>query len=213
MIIFCYKNVIKKILILDITPTTGPELRANLTGTTLVTPDGETEISYGYTSMGSKITFREPSGDPDELVLEYPEKQRLPQVYFTSGATTSSVSSSGGNMVSVEVVDATKLASEIADAEAQNLIVVGGPCVNRVAAQLLGNPIDCTEGFTVGEARVKLFEHANGNMAMLVAGYSGADTRLAGKVVANRPGDLVGMEVVISGPTASAATVRRVGTQ
>ena len=114
-------------------------------------------------------------------------------------------------MVSVEVVDATKLASEIADVEAQNLIVVGGPCVNQVAAQLLGNPADCTEGFTPGEARVKLFSHANGNMAMLVAGYSGADTRLAGKVVANRPGDLVGTEVVISGPTASAATVRRVG--
>jgi hypothetical protein len=114
-------------------------------------------------------------------------------------------------MVAVEVVDATKLASEIADFQAQNLIVVGGPCVNRVSAQLMGNPSDCTEGFTPGEARVKLWEHSNGNMAMLVAGYSGADTRLAGKVVANRPGDLVGTEVVISGPTASSATVRRVG--
>ena len=219
-----YDNVVPPNVRLEITPAAGPEVRVNLTapvtgggevgggtGVTLVTPDGETEVSYGYTSMGTKITYNQPTGDPQEVVLEYPAKQRLPQVYFTSGATTSSVSSAGGNMVSVEVVDATKLASEIADVEAQNLIVVGGPCVNQVAAQLLGNPADCTEGFTPGEARVKLFSHANGNMAMLVAGYSGADTRLAGKVVANRPGDLVGTEVVISGPTASAATVRRVG--
>lgn len=206
-----YDNIVPSTLIIDISATAGPELRANLTGATLVTPDGETEVSYGYTSMGTKLTYKQPTGDPQEVVLEYPEKQRLPQVYFTSGATTSSVTSSGGRMVAVEVVDATKLASEIADVQAQNLIVVGGPCVNRVAAQLLGNPADCTDGFTAGEARVKLFTHANGNMAMLVAGFSGADTRLAGKVVANRPDDLVGTEVVISGPTASSATVRRVG--
>ena len=211
-----YDNVGPQQIRMQITPAAGPEVRANVTanvagvGVTLITPDGETEVSYGYTSMGTKLTLKAPSSDPQELILEYPAKQRLPQVFFTSGATEKSTSSTGGNMVAVEVVDATKLASEIADVQAQNLIVVGGPCVNRVAAQLLGNPADCTEGFTPGEARVKLFEHANGNMAMLVAGYSGADTRLAGKVVANRPDDLVGMEVVISGPTASSATIKKV---
>ena len=46
-------------------------------------------------------------------------------------------------------------------------------------------------------------------MAMLVAGYNGADTRLAGKVVANRPGELSGMEVQIEGTTASSATISR----
>jgi hypothetical protein len=205
-----YDNQVPSILALNITATTGPEVRAALEGVTLITPDGETEVSYGYTTMGSFIRFDEPSGDPDELTLTYPKVQKLPQIYFTSGSTSKSTARSG-DMVAVEVVDATKLASEIADVQAQNLVVVGGPCVNRVSAQLLGNPSDCTEGFTPGEARVKLWEHANGNMAMLVAGYSGADTRLAGKVVANRPGDLVGTEVVISGPTASSATVRRVG--
>ncbi|HLC81957.1 MAG TPA: hypothetical protein VJH68_04845 [Candidatus Nanoarchaeia archaeon] len=208
-----YDNIAPSNVALQVSLAAGPEVRVAQTGLTLITPDGETEIAYGYTSTGTKVTLKSPSGDPQELVLEYPEKQRLPQVYFTSGATTKAVSSAGGNLVSVEVVDATKLASEISSVEAQNLIVVGGPCVNRVAAELLGNPADCSTGFTPGEARVKLFEHSNGNMAMLVAGYSGADTRLAGKVVANRPGDLVGSEVVISGPTASSATVRRVGAQ
>jgi hypothetical protein len=206
-----YDNIIPSNLTLTITPAAGPEVRAALTGVSLVTPDGETEVSYGYTSMGTFVTLLEPSSDPQELILNYPEKQRLPQVYFTSGATSSGVSSRGGNLVAVEVVDATKLDSEVASVSAQNLIVVGGPCVNTVAAELMGNPSDCAAGFTPGKARVKLFEQTNGNMAMLVAGYSGADTRLAGKVIANRPGELSGSEVEIEGTTASSATVSSVG--
>ena len=194
-------------LVINITGAAGPELRAALTGVTLVTPDGETEVSYGYTSMGSKIQFNQPSGDADELTFTYPDEQVLPQVYFTSGATATS-SSASGDMVSVEIVDATKLDSEVADATAQNLVVVGGPCVNTVAAELLGNPADCAEGFTPGKARVKLFENGD-YVAMLVAGYSGADTRLAGKVIANT--DKVtaagGMEVEIEGTTTADAVV------
>ena len=191
-----------------ITPTTGTELRASTpTGLTFITPDGETEVSYAYTSMGTKVTMNEPASDPDELVLSYPAKQALPQVYFTSGATATS-SSASGNMVAVEVVDATKLDSEVADATAQNLIVIGGPCVNTVAAELLGNPADCAEGFTPGKARVKLFENGD-YVAMLVAGYSGADTRLAGKVIANtnKVTAAGGMEVEIEGTTTADAVV------
>ncbi|MDP3733680.1 MAG: hypothetical protein Q8R37_00460 [Nanoarchaeota archaeon] len=202
-----YDNVLPMTVAFNITATTGPEVRASLSpGITLLTPDGETEVSYGYTSMGSFLKFEAPASDPQELTYTYPKNQRIAQVYVTSGATKTS-SSSSGNMVAVEVVDATRLDSEVADYMGQNLIVVGGPCVNTVAAKLMGNPADCAQGFTPGKARVKLFEHANGNMAMLVAGYSGADTRLAGKVVANRPGDLFGSEVEVEGTTSSDATV------
>ncbi|MFH1395823.1 MAG: hypothetical protein ABIG93_00330, partial [archaeon] len=90
-----------------------------------------------------------------------------------------------------------------------NLVVVGGPCVNTVAAELMGNPADCTEGFTPGKSRVKLFTQANGNVAMLVAGYSGADTRLAGKVIAHRYADanFKGTEVEIEGTTYTDASI------
>lgn len=201
-----YDNVLPSALKFNITTATGPELRASLVDVTLLTPDGETEVSYGYTTAGAFIKFEEPASDPDELTFTYPKNQRLPQVYVTSGATKA-VASAGGAQVAVEVVDATRLDSEVASLTAQNLIVVGGPCVNTLAAELLGNPADCTEGFTPGKSRVKLVEHANGNVAMLVAGYSGADTRLAGKVVANRPEDLFGSEVEIEGTTSSDATV------
>lgn len=171
-----------------------------------LTPDGEENVAYGYTSMGAKWTYTTPSSSPQELTIEYPAEQRLPQVYVTSGATASA--SSGGSLASVEVVDATRLDSEIASVSSNNLVVVGGPCVNTVAAELLGNPSDCAEGFRPGVARVKLFENGD-NMAMLVAGYSGQDTRLAGQVLSrsDRWAQLSGDEVEIEGTTASDATI------
>ncbi len=209
-----YDNVVPASPRFNLTAVAGPEVRASKFapgtnsggGLTLLTPDGLTEVAYGYSSMGTYITEKTPSGSPQEYTLDYPEKQRLPQVFVTSGATTSSVKS-GASLAAVTIVDATKLDSEVASVSAQNLIVVGGPCVNTVAAELLGSPADCTEGFTPGKARVKLFEHANGNVAMLVAGYSGADTRLAGKVVANRWQELSGSEVEVEGTTYSDATI------
>jgi hypothetical protein len=202
-----YDNQLPNGFVWNITSSSDPEVRGALSGgLTLVTPEGKTNIAYGYTTMGTYITHETPSSDPQELTLKYPEKQRLPQVYVTSGATTSSMAA-GGDLTPVAVVDATKLDSEVASLTAQNVVAVGGPCVNTVAAELLGNPADCTTGFAPGKARVKLFEHANGKMAMLVAGYSGADTRLAGKVVAHRASELSGMEVEVEGTTYSDATI------
>lgn len=202
-----YDNVVPNTLIWNITSSSDPEVRGAISGgLSLLTPEGKTNIAYGYTSLGTFLTHDTPSGDPQELTLKTPEKQRFPQIYITSGATTSSTEAAG-ELTAVAVVDATKLDSEVASVTAQNLVVVGGPCVNTVAAELLGSPADCTTGFTPGKARVKLFEHANGKVAMLVAGYSGADTRLAGKVVAHRASEFSGTEVEVEGTTYSDATI------
>ena len=64
----------------------------------------------------------------------------------------------------------------------------------------MGNPTDCTAGFEPGVGRIELFEHANGNVAMLVAGYSALDTRNAAQVIANYgdyKGQLKGMKVTV----------------
>src|SRR3989344_913490 len=52
-----YDNIVPSAINLTITPTTGPELRAALSSVTLVSPSGETEVQYGYTSMGSFLKF------------------------------------------------------------------------------------------------------------------------------------------------------------
>ena len=183
-------------------------------GVTLTSPQDDDDNSYGYSVNGAWIQRNSPSGggsSADFLKVEWPQKERLPMLYVTSGATSSS-KSAGSDLKAVTFVDATKLDSEVADVKAQNLVVVGGPCVNTAAAELMGNPADCAEGFTPGKARVKLFEHANGNVAMLVAGYSGADTRLAGKVVANRAGELSGKEMVVEGTTYADAKLSKATT-
>ncbi len=178
-------------------------------GITRVSPDDDTDNSYGYSANGAWVKLNSPSSSgttADTVEIDWPQEERYVKAYVTSGATTTSSTTSGGPTVPVEVVDATRLDSEVSSASAQNLIVVGGPCVNTVAAELLGSPQPCTTGFKPGVGRVKLITHANGNVAMLVAGYSGADTRLTGRVVAQMPEKLTGDEVEVSG--SSLATVQ-----
>ncbi|MFT4343587.1 MAG: S-layer protein, partial [Candidatus Woesearchaeota archaeon] len=107
------------------------------------------------------------------------------------------------------------LDTEITNVAADNLIVVGGPCANTVAATLLGvspNAPGCFEDFPVsqGEGIIKMVESGD-KVAVIVAGYSAADTRAAAEVLANYEDyadDLEGMdEVVVSGQTIMAPTV------
>ena len=155
---------------------------------TLRTPSGKTNIAYAYDSYGNYYTYETPTNDPALITIEVPAKQRTPLVYITAkGAAFSEVGAAVTEAVTVQriQVGAAKLASEVSDIKAQNSILVGGPCANAATATVMGNPADCTAGFTPGEGRLELFEHANGNVAMLVAGYAALDTRNAAQVVAN----------------------------
>ena len=121
----------------------------------------------------------------------------------TKGPSCSEARASTTEAVTVQriQVGAAKLASEVSDVKAQNTILVGGPCANAAAATVMGNPTDCAAGFTPGEGMVQLWEHANGNVAMLVAGYGALDTRNAAQVVANYgdyKGSLKGMKVTVN---------------
>ncbi|MBI3035225.1 hypothetical protein HYY71_02790 [Candidatus Woesearchaeota archaeon] len=163
---------------------------SNQRGTRIATrtPDGKTNIEYGYTAYGAFITRETPSSEPATFEIDYPESQRYPLVYITTkGASFSEVGASTTEAVTVQriQVGAAKLASEVSDVNAQNAILVGGPCANAAAATVMGNPADCTAGFTPGEGMIQLWEHTNGNVAMLVAGYGAVDTRNAAAVVAN----------------------------
>lgn len=74
-------------------------------------------------------------------------------------------------------VDAPVLDSEVEEME--NLIVVGGPAVNSVAAQMLGLSFPTTgsaSGVNEGEAVIRHFEESN---SVLVYGYSAEDTQAA----------------------------------
>ncbi len=146
----------------------------------LGTKDEDHRSRYG-------IIIRDPKahGSSDEVVLEIPGDQLQANVIIKGSAATTSTA--GGSVrinpipSSVAVMD-----SEVTSATAQNLIVVGGPAVNKLAASVFGLSV---ADFTPNEAMIKLV--ANGEKAaLLVAGYEAVDTRNAATAVAN--GKLVG---------------------
>lgn len=63
--------------------------------------------------------------------------------------------------------------------QAQNGIIIGTPCNNRIAAELLGIT-DCETYFRPGDGMVKLIE-AYGNIYLIVTGYSGDAVFMAAK--------------------------------
>jgi len=90
------------------------------------------------------------------------------------------------------------LDTQIGDITAQNVIVVGGPCANAAAAKLLGYPENCMQGFKIGEGMIKLFEHDNGKISLLVAGATAMDTRTATSVLADYKNyNLYGNDILI----------------
>ena len=155
---------------------------------TWVSPSEETNVKYAYTSIGAKMKWDDPTSDPESLTIEYPKEQRTPLVYITAGVTKT-VSGTSEAMESVTInkieVGATKLASEVASVGAQNLILVGGPCANAAAAAAKGDPAECAAGYEAGKGLIELVDTGAGSVALIVAGYSAADTRAATTVMAN----------------------------
>ncbi len=174
--------------------------------------DGTSLGQYGMKALYDKKSTT--STDQDEATVWVPKTATRANVFVTSGDTTKSETKvAEGQLTYYETtpieVGAAKLASEVSNVKAQNAIVVGGPCANDAAAELMGNPADCTAGFVEGKGMIKLFENGD-NVAVLVAGYSAMDTRRAARVLANfdsYKGKLMGKEVEVAGTSLTQITV------
>lgn len=73
---------------------------------------------------------------------------------------------------------------DLEDIKDQNIILVGGPCVNWVSAHFRDNPENCAKGFAQGRAYLQLFRNGKGTVLM-IAGFSADDTRRAARILAN----------------------------
>jgi len=118
----------------------------------------------------------------EEFTYEFPLTQRGPKITIGGQEieidpleqTTQSIFSEKINELPAGI---SKLASEINNIQHYNAIIIGGPCANKWAAELMNNPEPCHESIPEGEALIKLYEHANGNAALLIAGRDAIDTR------------------------------------
>lgn len=137
------------------------------------------------------------TNEADSLTIRYPSEQ-VEGLVFVTGAevSRSTVSSAGATRINPIAVGSAVLDSDVSY-DQDNMIVVGGPCVNTMAAQLLQNPADCAEGFVEGKGMLKLFD-TGANTALLVAGYGAGDTVATSRVLAEYGDyDLAGEEMVV----------------
>lgn len=182
----------------------------------LINDDSDDDYDRAMTDYGALIEVYDPSGSNDagELTITFPEVQRGGQVFVVAGTTSRTDGPAG---LTRDVVNPISVGLAVLDVDAppvgsENLIVVGGPCANTVAAELMENPANCAAGFSAGMALIKSFED-NGQVSILVAGYEAQETLGASYVLANY-GDyaLEGEEVEVVVPNLNDLTVQTVST-
>jgi len=140
--------------------------------------------SFMYSALATEILW-DKGGDQDSPVkLIYHGDESYGNVYLTD--VSASVAGVGGEGGTIALVKDT----EVDSVKDKNLIVIGGSCINSVAAQILGVSYPtCGSDFTaatgVGAGQhiikaVKTSEAVEGGsedkVAVLVAGYESADT-------------------------------------
>jgi len=151
-----------------------------VTGITTYETEDSSKKYEGYmvSDLATKVLWDKPSSGLKTLDITYAGAESTADVYISEAASTVS----GTNSVKV-IKD-----SEVDSAKDKNLIVIGGSCINTVAATMLGAsaPV-CGEEFTAltGVAATKYLIQVAASpvnaekIAMLVAGYDAAETTLA----------------------------------
>ncbi|MEK6827405.1 MAG: hypothetical protein AABX99_02895, partial [Nanoarchaeota archaeon] len=143
--------------------------------------------------------------------ISYPDEQVYANLYL--GSATSSVSGGAVGTAATQLGDVLVKDSEVSSVSAKNLIVVGGSCINSVAASLLGGSA-CSADFTtktsVGTGQFLIqsiaSSYSTGKVALVVAGYEAADTANAEKYLTTQVVDTtVGKKYI--GTTATTATL------
>ncbi len=179
-------------------------------GEDLEVGDSDEYVGYVESALGTK-TLLDKSPDQDTFKLVYYGTEVYGNVYVSESETGFGTASGVSGVTSPVKIPSAKLASEVTDVTAQNLLLVGGPCANAATAEAFGlesSVPGCLEGFEEGKAKIMVEEMSSGKVAMLVAGYSAMDTRMATRVVANYDDyALSGDEVEVTGTSLSDISV------
>ena len=160
-------------------------------------------IGYVPSDLASKILF-DISADENDFSVDYYGEEVTADVQVIAGGdvTTDTIGA-------ILVTDA-----EVSTVQSKNLVVVGGSCINSVAATLVGGSY-CTDDWTtateVGTGQFLIKSYANpyatGKVALLVAGYEREDTVNAATYLRN-----IGVDTTVGktyiGTTATQATLQ-----
>jgi hypothetical protein len=162
---------------------------------------------------GTIITVDNSDSDQATATISYPDEQVYAQVYVAGVDSTITPGSVSGSSSVKSLGSVTVSDSEVGSVSAKNLVVVGGSCVNSVAASLLdsstplcGADWEAKTGVGSGSFLIETFDRGNGKVATLVAGYNAGDTTNAAKALTTQTVDTsVGKKY--TGSTASSVSL------
>ena len=176
---------------LDISDVSRTWLASTTSGSTTFrdTLASDSDITKEADLFGTIVSLDSNSAGHKTATINYPDEQVYVQIYggevssaIDTGVSTGATATSLG---SVAVTD-----SEASSVSGKNLVVVGGSCVNSVAAALLGvSSPTCGADFTAktgvasGQYLIETFSRTGGKVATLVAGFNAGDTTNAAKAL------------------------------
>ena len=171
---------------------------------------GTTEVDQYviYSGLATDIKY-DRSGDQDSVEITYHGAESFGDLVISAPqATVTAGSGSTGSATQLGAI--TIKDSEVSSVSGKNLIVIGGSCVNSVAAELLGGAA-CEAAFTAasgvkaGEALIKSFARGD-KVALLVAGYNAEDTTKAATYLTMKGADTtVGTALKVTSATEATA--------
>lgn len=183
----------------------------NGSGSSFVTLNSDTYTKQLVDQYGSFVQKEDRTNENGVATIWYPGSQMYLDVLFASPSTTVIGGGSSGGVSSLGSV--TVKDSDVSQVSSKNMIVVGGSCVNTVAASLLGStsPLcgaDFTSKTTVGAGQFLIQSFTSpfspSKVAVLVAGYNADDTSNAAKYLTTQQVDtMVGKKYVGSSATSA----------
>lgn len=193
-------------------------------GTAYETPTSGSKIweSYVVSELATKILHDKTGTNQYSAEVEYHGSEVYANVFVAAPAVTvSGGGTTAGTGTVTELGSVTVKDSEISSVQTKNLIVVGGSCINTVAAKLLGSDTPlCGAAFTTAtgvgadQFLIKVIEspYTAGKVAMLVAGYEAADTTKAVTYVTKEPNVVTDKDTTVKKVTATYADVTTAAT-
>ena len=161
---------------------------------------------------GTIVTVDNGDSDQAKATISYPDEQVYAQIYLAEEGSVITPGTVGGSTVK-ELGSVTVSDKEVGSVSSKNLIVIGGSCVNTVAASLLdsstplcGANWEAKTAVGSGSFLIQTFDRGNTKVATLVAGYNAGDTANAAKALTTQTVDTtVGKKY--SGSTASSVSL------
>jgi hypothetical protein len=210
---------------------TSPTFRLGATASNAEAGDVVVTYNSGPVNVGDKsqdvltntpVYVLSPSSNSasDKVAFRVPSDTVKSKVAFGKIGGTTAVGGVYYTFAGPVVSPVAKLDKELtaADKASKHLIVVGGPCVNSVAAEVLGlvyPACGTASGLTPDTAKIEVVDdkYASGLKVVLVYGWEARDTRLAANVLQNYDqatvaSKLVGKSsVTVSGTSLATATI------